>query len=147
MAGRIHLVIVFDHASARPALKARRTPMSRKVKVDSLPRLQAVQLLGKGGFASVTAGQLIVGVPAGNDKTSDGETRRTLIPTDQPVVIKLFDDDVHTEAGIRESIFYETVFPLLPKETRAFLPHYYGTYRSSSGRMLALVMGYAGNPI
>ncbi|SCZ90817.1 BZ3500_MvSof-1268-A1-R1_Chr1-3g02280 [Microbotryum saponariae] len=28
-AGRIHLVIVFDHASARPALKARRTPMSR----------------------------------------------------------------------------------------------------------------------
>ncbi|SCZ99073.1 BZ3500_MvSof-1268-A1-R1_Chr3-1g05794 [Microbotryum saponariae] len=28
-AGQIHLVIVFDHASARPALKARRTPMSR----------------------------------------------------------------------------------------------------------------------
>ncbi|KDE09176.1 hypothetical protein MVLG_00498 [Microbotryum lychnidis-dioicae p1A1 Lamole] len=133
----------------RPARGIAKLSDQNKVKFDSLPRLEAVQLLGKGGFASVTAGQLKAGAPADNDKTSDGdsETRRTSIPTDQPVVIKLLDDDVHTEAGIRESIFYETVFPLLLKETRAFLPHSYGTYRSSGGRTLVLIMGYAGNPI
>ncbi|SCV70014.1 BQ2448_1408 [Microbotryum intermedium] len=117
----------------------------RDVKLVSLPRLEALEARG----------------PAANDKqskegardgqvrgsASDGEARRSSTPTDQPVVIKLFDDDSKLEAEIRESLFYEWVFPLLPKEARVLLPRYYGTCRSSDARTLALIMGYGGHPI
>ncbi|SCZ90152.1 BZ3500_MvSof-1268-A1-R1_Chr9g10730 [Microbotryum saponariae] len=141
----------------------------REIKVDTLPLLAAVQLLGRGGFGSVTAGKLVLNPPGFKDpvlkdeegskapevdRLQAGTPREGIadcpssssIPTDRPVAIKLFEDD-KLEAGIRKSLFYEHIFPLLPKNARAFLPAYYGTFRSARGNSIALIIGYGGRPI
>ncbi|SCV72776.1 BQ2448_4313 [Microbotryum intermedium] len=128
---------------------------------EALPFLDAPQFLARGGFGAVHAVRLRTtsSIAAGEDSgwwsvprppaNAAGHLRakgrRISMPTDQPVIIKVFDDQI--ESGIRESILYEHVFPLLPAELRAFLPRYYGTYRPDREQRIVLALGYGGRPL
>ncbi|KDE05631.1 hypothetical protein MVLG_04002 [Microbotryum lychnidis-dioicae p1A1 Lamole] len=126
-----------------------------------LPFLDAPQFLARGGFGAVwvarllrttsstkAAGEKDLGwwsvplLPADAAGHLRGQGQRNSMPTDQPVILKVFYDQI--ESGIRESLFYEHVFPLLPAQLRAFLPRYYGTYRSDKQRRILLALGYGG---
>ncbi|SCZ93527.1 BZ3500_MvSof-1268-A1-R1_Chr6-3g08718 [Microbotryum saponariae] len=130
----------------------------------ALPALQVPLYLASGSVSSVSAGKLRpsvldntaafgfdsgavreerkVGTPV--DCFDDGLTRT--IPPDHPVVIKYFPWH-QLASAVRESLFYEHVFPLLPSRARVFLPPYYGTYRSADGSEVCLVLGYGGRRI
>ncbi|SGZ25972.1 BQ5605_C024g09810 [Microbotryum silenes-dioicae] len=126
-----------------------------------LPFLDAPQFLARGGFGAVwvarllrttsstkAAGEKDLGwwsvprLPADAAGHLRGQGQRNSMPTDQPVILKVFYDQI--ESGIRESLFYEHVFPLLPAKLRAFLPRYYGTYRPDKQRSIVLALGYGG---
>ncbi|KDE04902.1 hypothetical protein MVLG_04660 [Microbotryum lychnidis-dioicae p1A1 Lamole] len=128
----------------------------------ALPVLQAPLHLSLSRFSSVWAGKLRPPIledpsavvpnrvaPWEETKVdtrcfNNGLTRS--IPTDWPVVIKFFAWN-HLASAVRESLFYERVFPLLTQRARAYLPPYYGTYRSANGRSVCLVLGYGERPI
>ncbi|SCZ92097.1 BZ3500_MvSof-1268-A1-R1_Chr5-3g08335 [Microbotryum saponariae] len=73
-------------------------------------------------------------------------TKSGVIDYEEPVVLKLYENE-DLESCIIESLFYEHVFPLLPSKARALLPPYYGTYRSTDGVAMMLVLGYGGRRI
>ncbi|SCV67715.1 BQ2448_5326 [Microbotryum intermedium] len=109
----------------------------------ALPHLDAAQLVGEGGSSNAFGARFFLcgAYPA----SSPGSYQRS-IPLDKVVVIKSFNDR-YFEFGIRESLFYEEVFPLLPTEARAYLPPYYRTFRCTDVREIALILGYGGRPI
>ncbi|SGY16478.1 BQ5605_C012g06883 [Microbotryum silenes-dioicae] len=131
----------------------------------ALPALQVPLYFASGSVSSVLVGKLRpsvldntaafgldsgaavreegkVGTPV--DFFDNGLTRT--IPPDHPVVIKYFPWH-QLASAVRESLFYERVFPLLPSRARVFLPPYYGTYRSADGSEICLVLGYGGRRI
>ncbi|KDE03491.1 hypothetical protein MVLG_06053 [Microbotryum lychnidis-dioicae p1A1 Lamole] len=71
------------------------------------------------------------------------QTRKSRMPWDHPVVIKAFRKN-DWDSIIAESLFYDHVFPLLSPEAQALLPRYYGTFRSTDGKAMMLVLGYGG---
>ncbi|SCZ92591.1 BZ3500_MvSof-1268-A1-R1_Chr5-2g08009 [Microbotryum saponariae] len=71
------------------------------------------------------------------------QTTKSRMPWDHPVVIKAFRKN-DWDSIIAESLFYEHVFPLLSPEAQALLPRYYGTFRSTDGKAMMLVLGYGG---
>ncbi|SCZ99341.1 BZ3500_MvSof-1268-A1-R1_Chr3-1g05957 [Microbotryum saponariae] len=157
---------LYDDGERSPLLMASLSALDR-CDLQSLPQIRIPQLLAIGGYGSAYGGQLRTKAPAGspsrhsNKSVQAGIAPRLLagldstksepIPqhkvmlTDTPMVIKIFDG---WGAGIRESLFYEHVFPLLPKEARKLLPTYYGTYlQAGPSRSIALVMEYGGRQI
>ncbi|SGY48848.1 BQ5605_C001g00705 [Microbotryum silenes-dioicae] len=157
---------LYDDEGRSPLLRASLSVLDR-CDLRSLPQIRIPQLLAIGGYGSAYGGQLRTKAPAGSpsqrsnksvqagiaprllaglDSTkSEPIPQHKVMPTDTPMVIKVFDG---WGAGIRESLFYEHVFPLLPKEARKLLPSYYGTYlQAGPSRSIALVMEYGGRQI
>ncbi|SCV72860.1 BQ2448_4397 [Microbotryum intermedium] len=79
--------------------------------------------------------------PTGSLRKPASRIKNSRIEYDQPVVLKLYERD-DLESCIVESLFYENVFPLLSRKAWALLPRYYGTYRSTDGNTMMLVLGY-----
>ncbi|SCZ87675.1 BZ3500_MvSof-1268-A1-R1_Chr2-2g05141 [Microbotryum saponariae] len=99
-----------------------------------LPFLDAPQFVARGGFGAVWVARLLR--TTSSTKAAGEEDSgwwATNFDANGPI-LKVFDDQI--ESGIRESLFYEHVFPLLPAELRAFLPRYYGTYRPDRQRRI-----------
>ncbi|SGY99687.1 BQ5605_C034g11298 [Microbotryum silenes-dioicae] len=113
----------------------------RKIKVDTLPLLAAVQLLGRGGFGAVTAGKLVLNAPGFKEpvlKDEEGSKARE---------VDSFSKTTSWKPGSENRSFTNTFFRSSRKCARAFLPAYYGTFRSARGNSIALIMGYGGRPI
>ncbi|SCV72858.1 BQ2448_4395 [Microbotryum intermedium] len=139
---------------------------------ETLPVLNVLQLIGIGGVGWVYGGKLSRArsqsehhsdvvptkevakqkpkVELGDQRTPGTtlqlQTMRSRIAYDQPVVIKVFKAN-EWDSIIIESLFYEHVFPILSPEAQALLPRYYGTFRSTDGDVMMLVLGYGGRGV
>ncbi|SCV70085.1 BQ2448_1479 [Microbotryum intermedium] len=119
-----------------------RIPLGLSDWFESTADLRLEKLVGTGS----TAGGWLANVIGTNRRSESPDTKVPLV--DGPVLNKtyfliLVSCDFVCSV-IRETLFYQQVFPHLPDHLRSYLPRYHGTYRGSNGNGYAMVFENVG---
>ncbi|SCV70068.1 BQ2448_1462 [Microbotryum intermedium] len=119
-----------------------RIPLGSQERFESTADLRLEKLVGTGS----TAGGWLANVIRTNRPSESPDTKFPLV--DDPVLNKTYFLKLvscqFAGSVIRETLFYQQVFPHLPDHLRCYLPRYHGTYRGSNGNGYAMVFENVG---
>ncbi|SCV70061.1 BQ2448_1455 [Microbotryum intermedium] len=119
-----------------------RIPLGSSERFESTADLRLEKLVGTGS----TAGGWLANVIRTNRPSESPDTKFPLV--DDPVLNKTYFLKLvscqFAGSVIRETLFYQQVFPHLPDHLRCYLPRYHGTYRGSNGNGYAMVFENVG---
>ncbi|SCZ92068.1 BZ3500_MvSof-1268-A1-R1_Chr5-3g08315 [Microbotryum saponariae] len=133
----------------REELTDARLPLSSPDPFEAHVDLRLEKLVGTGHTAGGwLAKPMRINGPSPSSSSSSSSPDPAIILVDGPdptstYFLKLVTYE-NVGSVIRESLFFQRVFPHLPEHLRSHLPRYHGTYRGRDGNGYALMFEYVG---